>query len=314
MSSVKFQAIALVTALAAVFTVSAAPAHAASEAPQPVITIKTEGGFVAPSWQASRLPQLVVYSNGRVYVENPKPSHGYVREMLVAQILPFEAVTDAAKLYRLSRTPKGGWGMPPVADVPNTRLILKTPAGSRNVSIYALGFSGPAMPIAQASARKALSSAINQLVGSTVKLAGKVALKPSVYEVWGLTQLMASGGVGIANPAAIYCQSIGGISGNLTTDAGEAGTCQLPSGAVVDEWVNYRAALATLPIWPEGYTVPAADFNAPNLACTVINASAVAKQLANRDDQGRWLLPSGQAFPVVLRPVLAGESACHRTW
>jgi putative hemolysin len=290
--------------------------------PHAIVTIGMQGGFVAPSWQASRLPQLVVYSNGLIYSENQKPAHGYVRELLVSRVSASVATNFAAKIYALSQTPKGGWGLPPVADVPDTTIQVASAGRSRMLSIFALNFSGPAMPAVQAKARQQLSAAITKFETSAAKLAHGVTLQPKVFEVWGLTQLIAAGNqgdgsgpvVGMANPASVYCESIGGTSVITNTDAGQAGACQLPSGETVDEWVNYRKALATLPGWPEGYTVPQADYNTPNLGCTVIAAASLAKQLANKSDEGRWLLPSGQAFPVVLRPVLSGERPCHRVY
>jgi putative hemolysin len=301
-----------------------APAQAASSnasvpSPKAIVTIGMQGGFVAPSWQASRLPQLVVYSNGVVYAENPKPAHGYVREMLLARVTASVASGFAAQIYGLTQTPRGGWGMPPVADVPDTTIAVTSAGHNRKLAVFALNFTGPNLPAAQASARTKLSAAISKFQASATKLAHGVSLKPNVFEVWGLAQLISSGNptgglVGMSNPASVYCQSIGGISGNITTDAGQAGTCQLPNGTTVDEWVNYRSALATLPQWPDGYTVPQADYNTPNLGCTVIAASQLTKQLANKADDGRWLLPSGQAFPVVLRPALPGESPCHRAY
>lgn len=303
---------------------NSAPAQAAGSptsgaSPKAIVAVGMQGGFVAPSWQASRLPQLVVYSNGVVYAENPKPAHGYVREMLLARVSASGAVGFAAQIYALTQTPKGGWGMPPVADVPDTTISVTSAGHSRKLAIFALNFTGPSMPAAQASARAKLSAALNKFQISATKLAHGQTLKPGVYEVWGLTQLISSGStsggrVGMANPAAVYCQSIGGTSGTVTTDAGEAGTCQLPSGETVDEWANYRTALATMPKWPTGYTVPQADYSTPNLGCTVISATRLTNQLANKADDGRWLLPSGQAFPVVLRPVLSGEAACHRSY
>ena len=306
----------LLAALTGLEPANSALGAAVEPAPHAIVTVGTQGGFVAPSWQASRLPQLVVYSNGLIYSENQKPSHGYVRELLVSRVSASVAAGFAAKIYALSQTPKGGWGMPPVADVPDTTIRVSSGGHSRKLSIFALGFTGPAMPSAQATARRSLAAAISNFEASASKQAKGETLKPKVYEVWGLTQLMQTGstggGVGMANPASVYCQSIGGTSVITNTDAGQAGSCQLPSGDLVDEWVNYRAALATMPAWPQGYTVPQADYNTPNLGCTAIGASKLTKQLANKADDGRWLLPSGQAFPVVLRPVLSGERACHR--
>lgn len=47
---------------------------------------------------------------------------------------------------------------------------------------------------------------------------------------------------GMANPASVYCESIGGRSVIKQEADGEAGYCHLPDGRVVEEWTLYRSA------------------------------------------------------------------------
>lgn len=47
--------------------------------------------------------------------------------------------------------------------------------------------------------------------------------------------------VGLANPASVYCESIGGKSEIIKSDEGWYGVCHLPDGKTVDEWELYRA-------------------------------------------------------------------------
>ena len=49
--------------------------------------------------------------------------------------------------------------------------------------------------------------------------------------------------LGMANPASVYCQKMGGES-QIKKDAlgNEAGYCKLPNGTVVDEWKLFRSA------------------------------------------------------------------------
>lgn len=313
----------LAAALVGVFTAPmSVPQAAQGVTPKIMIQVTTVGGFIAPSWQASRLPQLTVLTDGTVLADSsilnkgPKPAHSYVRE---ASYLNLSAASSKAFLAAMTlalQSPPGGWGMPPVADMPSTRVLIQTSNSKLDVTISALGYSGAALGPAQTKARLAVTKLIVGMQNSVART--KKAFKPSRFEVWGLTQITdnggSSGGMGIANPASVYCQSIGGTTGVTDTAAGQAGTCTLPSGETVDEWVNYRAALATLPSWPSGVTVPVSDPNNMGLSCTAVTVTKVAKQLANKDDTGRWLLPSGQALPVILRPVLPGETACQRTW
>jgi uncharacterized protein len=44
------------------------------------------------------------------------------------------------------------------------------------------------------------------------------------------------GATGIANPAAVYCESLGGTTRNVETPQGQAGFCVLPDGRTCDEW------------------------------------------------------------------------------
>lgn len=46
--------------------------------------------------------------------------------------------------------------------------------------------------------------------------------------------------VGMANPASVYCEQIGGTLEIVDTAQGQVGYCILPSGEKVEEWALYR--------------------------------------------------------------------------
>lgn len=46
--------------------------------------------------------------------------------------------------------------------------------------------------------------------------------------------------VGMANPASVYCQQLGGELDMVESDSGTTGYCTLPSGERVEEWALYR--------------------------------------------------------------------------
>lgn len=46
--------------------------------------------------------------------------------------------------------------------------------------------------------------------------------------------------VGMANPASIYCEQIGGKLEIKRTEQGQVGYCILPSGEKVEEWALYH--------------------------------------------------------------------------
>lgn len=47
--------------------------------------------------------------------------------------------------------------------------------------------------------------------------------------------------IGLANPAAQYCEKIGGKVEIRNGPGGQAGYCHLPDGRVIDEWELYRS-------------------------------------------------------------------------
>lgn len=322
----RFPARRLVVALAAALTLAALGSSAATASPtggyvaaaahttrlaKPIIEIYTEGGFVAPAWTVSRLPEALVYADGTVVTPASAARHSYVRQALVGAVSAATASAWAKSLLQLTKTPQGGWGFPGVADVPNTRVKVNLPAGRVNVSVYALAFTN-GLTTPQVRARLALARKL-----AALRPARSKNFEASAYELWGQATVLVKlgAGVGMPNPAAVFCQSVGGVSQVVDTAAGQAGTCQLGDSKPVDEWQLYRAALASLPSWPSAYSVPEPKQDQPGGRCMVIAAASVEKQLAKAPDsqfEGRWLLPSGQAFPVILRPVLPGETGCQR--
>lgn len=47
-------------------------------------------------------------------------------------------------------------------------------------------------------------------------------------------------GVGMANPASVYCLQQGGTLNPVQTPRGVRTECKLPRGEVIDEWTLYR--------------------------------------------------------------------------
>ena len=46
--------------------------------------------------------------------------------------------------------------------------------------------------------------------------------------------------VGMANPASVYCEKMGGKLDIVKGPDGESGYCTLPGGERIEEWVLYR--------------------------------------------------------------------------
>ncbi|MCW1975810.1 UNVERIFIED_ORG: hypothetical protein FHW05_004721 [Pantoea agglomerans] len=46
--------------------------------------------------------------------------------------------------------------------------------------------------------------------------------------------------IGMANPASVYCEKIGGKLEIVKGPDGESGYCTLPSGESIEEWALYK--------------------------------------------------------------------------
>lgn len=46
--------------------------------------------------------------------------------------------------------------------------------------------------------------------------------------------------IGMANPASVYCEKLGGKSTIKKEQDGDVGYCQLPDGQVIEEWKLYH--------------------------------------------------------------------------
>lgn len=298
--------LALASAVVIALSLSAAPASATGSAEGKVpawLTISSQGGFVAPDYIKTQLPDLVVYSDGVVLRNDVSSIRSDVRNMSRRTLSTSWLKQQIRAIAKLTRTPKGGWGTPGVADVPDTRIRINLGSTQVNIGVYALNFTNGNLTTAQVAARKALSKAVTTFRKTIAKQRATV-LKPTVYEVWVNEAIIDVGGVSIANPAAVFCTSMGGVETNESTPAGETGYCNFGT-LKFDEWDYYRTESAKLTAWPT---------SAPVLTtgCNVVPASAVSSALKFANEAGRWLFTSGQAFSPVLRPVLMGETACAR--
>ena len=150
---------------AALLTPAQVGISAANAATQPyvVLSISQSGGFVPWQWAQMRTPDAVLYSDGTLLANQPVMTAVYpgpaapsiLRKMSTMSIPRILAAADAARVTN----PKFDWGMPWVADVPNTDFVTQRSAKgpSTLVSIYAVGFSGPGLTKEQSAARSAAS-------------------------------------------------------------------------------------------------------------------------------------------------------------
>lgn len=134
-----------------------------------VAMAKTTGGFVMESYQFTRVPNFVIYSDGRMISTSQIQTQqwpGRALPSLQTKIVNFDMQRIVAALEASKLTdPKFDWGYPYVADVPNTEVLTQLSAKKRSsqVSVYALGMSGPGISKQQAKYRKKASAVLEQI-------------------------------------------------------------------------------------------------------------------------------------------------------
>ncbi|MBU6348045.1 MAG: hypothetical protein KGQ38_05480 [Actinomycetales bacterium] len=134
-----------------------------------VALVSTSGGFVMPSYNFTRMPKFVIYSNGQMISTNEITTQQYPGRALPSlrtknvsfDLRRIVKAFDDANLTN----PKFDWGYPPVADVFNTDVLTQLSAQKRSakVSIYALGMNGPGLKRTQIKYRKRANQLIEEL-------------------------------------------------------------------------------------------------------------------------------------------------------
>jgi putative hemolysin len=297
------------TVLVATAALSAAPSFAKQMSPTVVIQVEQVGGFVGPNVLNSRLPQVVVYSNGVILSQHLR--NGFIQEMYQGSLSAVLLRSQIATFSKASTVPPGGWGIPGVADVPSTQILV-VQNGKKNLAVvYALGFTSGTLSKTVIASRLNLAKAIEKL---TV-LAGKTAVyKPARYEVWPLwpNSGVAPTEANTKNPAALFCLSQYGtlVAGKVLLDSPTPSPdlsveyCHLSDGSYVEEWKYFYQLSKTGVVWPAQITPPLAS-------CLSVSAKAFITTLRTAAAK-QWLLPSGAMVDLSWRPVLPDEIACKR--
>ena len=274
-----------------------------------VIRVEHVGGFVGPNFSSARLPDVVLYSDGRVLAQSNQ--NGSVRRMFQGFVSRSILESEVLAFTRVTKIPSGGWGLPSVSDLPSTEVTVIKNGKKSVISVYALDFPLKNTELEAIAARRGLTQAIDKLI----TLAGKTTVyTPSNYEVWPLWP--PSGGTGqgtdLANPAASFCLSQYGtlVSGKVLLDTPTPSPellteyCNLPDGSFVDEWSYFYRISKTGIIWPSNVTPP-------NGFCLNVAAKPFVIALHSAGVK-QWLLPSGSMINLTWRPVLPDEVACKR--
>ena len=152
----------------------------------PMLVVSESGGFVPVEYNFTRLPKIVLLSDGRMITRSeiypavyPGPA---VQTLLVKNVgNSIPRIASALKGTQLVN-PKFDWGFPGVADVTNTDVTSKFQSQVRatSVSVYALDFPGFGLTDQQAKERKRASKLLNDLQA----FSNKYIFTKSLPTVW----------------------------------------------------------------------------------------------------------------------------------
>ena len=143
-----------------------------TDADQVLLKVSYEGGFVAPSSLATRLPTFALYGDGTILVPGaedaiyPGPALPSIEARTVSEA-GIQAILRAAIDAGLERDGDyGDMGQMGVADAATTVFVLQADGKTHRVSAYALGMDGPqqpGQPDAMWRMRRALQHLVQQL-------------------------------------------------------------------------------------------------------------------------------------------------------
>ena len=151
---------------------AAAPPSSAGPLPTGlVLQVAHTGGFTTPEVQATRLPLVSVYGDGRVLTEGPRIAVWPAPALPNVQVQRVDEATVRDLVERAVAagvTGTGDLGEPPVADAPSTRFTLVTAEGTTVRDVYALAETPEdAVTAEQAEARGRLRGLVEELTSPT---------------------------------------------------------------------------------------------------------------------------------------------------
>ena len=285
------------------------PASSWANSWQSTVAIKVEqvGGFVGPNFKSARLPEVVMYTDGRVLAQRTR--NGSVREMFQGYVSVPVLRSQIELFVKAIKRPVGGWGIPSVTDISSTQVFVLHQGKETVANVYALNFNSPNLSREAITARAFLIKSIAALT----KFAGRTKIfKPSAYEVW--PSWIGTGGTTTdsGDPAAQFCISQNGtvIAGKVLLDSPvpppdlSVKFCHRSDGSFLDEWAYFHRVSKTGLVWP--IRIPP-----PTGRCTNVRAREFDSLLPTAGDK-QWLFPNGAMLNLTWRPVLPGEIACRR--
>jgi hypothetical protein len=238
-----------------------------------VLQVAYSGGFVPPQVTYTQLPLVSVYADGRVITEGPVIAiyPGPALPNLQVSTMPTERVEELVQqALDAGVGEQFDYGMPPVADVPNTRFTVVTADGTETTEVYALqrglfpeGEAVPGLTEDQTAARAELQGLVDELTG-----------------------------LGGESSQAYEPESIAAVA-----------STNYPPGATPDDiatWPGPPLPGDELSTGSELYCVVARDEA----------VDAVLEAAADATAETVWQNPDGGRWALTLRPLLPHETGC----
>jgi hypothetical protein len=127
-----------------------------------ILRVDTSGGFVAPAWALTQIPQFSLFGDGRVITEGPQIQiyPGPALPNLVVQKISesgIQAILEAARAAGLMGK-NAQYGFPCISDAATTTFTLIAAGGKHLVSAYALGIDPGSCADANTEARSKLAA------------------------------------------------------------------------------------------------------------------------------------------------------------
>jgi hypothetical protein len=241
-----------------------------------VLRVDHIGGFVSPYTQATQLPTVTIYADGRVFSQGPQVAI-YPGPALPNLLIRHISVKDVDKLVTRALDAglgsKVDLGTPQIADAPSTRFTMTTEDGTKTLEVVALSETTdeqPGLTQQQRKARTALGNLLSALTDLPGALGADAVTKEEPY--------VATAVAAIALPWT-------------------AGDPQITRPEVA---------------WP-GPKLPGESLGAGlNLNCVDATGDTAARILAAAAKASAitpWT-SGGSRWTVGLRPLLPGESGC----
>ena len=255
---------------------SGSPSAKPVDPDQVVFRVSWDGGFVTPESLLARLPMIVVYADGRVITQGPQIDiyPGPLMPNLQEHTLSADALARLIELARdkhLLQTIH--FGLPGIADVPDTVLEINLDGQSYRISASALGHDAPGATDVDAEGRATLQRFIDAL-----------------------TSLPATDFVDEEHPLEITGVRVYAGKAVVVPDS------EFPGEQPPVDWPLADLATAGLPV-----------ANSPlDVRCQVIDGDDLAKalpvlQAANSLSTFR---SAGELYSFTVRPLLPGETGC----